>query len=235
MKEDSPFPGFLIAFDGVDSSGKETQVGLLADRLRAMSRTVRMFASPDYTTPSGQELKARLQNKMGVWQKTPWQEKMGFFATNRQEHRDEVNAALKAGEIVLYDRYVPSGAFITIEALAEDNNLTREAVWRIIEEEEYEAGAMPREDVSIFLDVPPAIADKLLNKRKQDLANPDEYTDHISVQERLYEEYETLIAANPTRFIRVTCVAKGQLLSPDVIAENVWQGLLKRIPELHTE
>ena len=127
--------GFLISFDGLDSSGKNTQTQALIARLRKAGRRVATFTTPDYTTPSGQELRARLQGKVGDWATTPWQEKMRLFAKNRAEHRQEVVDALSVGAIVLYDRYVPSSlAFIAVEAALQDPTVTREQVYGAVNE-----------------------------------------------------------------------------------------------------
>lgn len=226
--------GLLISFDGLDSSGKATQTARLIERLRYNSWTVRQFQSPDYMTKSGQELKLRLQNKIGNWQETPWEEKMAFFAFNRMEHREEVVAALTAGEVVLYDRYVPSSmAFMAVEALtAQTSTLWRDDVYRAVQHLEYSQNRMPREDVSIFLDVPPGVAVRLLEHRKEKTQDEDEYTDHIHVQERLYNEYDSMTASDPKRYARIRCVAGTELLSAETVSELVWEDLVHRFPQL---
>lgn len=224
--------GLLISFDGLDSTGKATQTKKCVERLRAHGLRVLEMATPDYTTPLGQELKMRLQNKIGNWQQTPWQEKLRYFAHNRAEHREEVIAALQHGDIVVYDRYIPSSlAFITVEALpAQEADLFRKDVHRAIEREEYEIHKMPKEDVSIFLDVPPDIANKLLDYRKKHNQDEDEYTDHLHVQERLYNEYDIMCHEQPSRFCRIHCRDNGNMLSIDEISELVWQSLIRRFP-----
>src|SRR3989344_3222656 len=135
--------GLLISFDGTDSSGKETQAKRLAARLRAAGYVVHSLTTPDYTTPSGRELKMRLQNMVGNWHQTPWQEKLGYFAANRAEHRQEVIDALAQGEVVIYDRYVPSSlAFITIEARQEDQAVSRTFIQEAVAAEEYDKNRM---------------------------------------------------------------------------------------------
>jgi dTMP kinase len=49
-------PGALIAFEGLDQSGKETQARLLRARLEQQGRRVLAVTFPDYTTPIGNEL-----------------------------------------------------------------------------------------------------------------------------------------------------------------------------------
>lgn len=227
--------GLLIAFDGLDSSGKATQVRELVLRLEQAGHRVRHWQTPDYTTPSGQELQQRLQGKLGDWAHTPWEQKMRFFAANRAEHTEEVRAALAAGEIVVYDRYVASSlAFITIEALsAQEAGLYREKIHEAVRREEYTKHGMPQENVSVFLDVLPEVAMALLANRKKANHHDNEYTDHLVIQERLYKEYDWLSRQRPEHFLRIKCVEGTELLSIPYIAELVWEGLTHRFVGLH--
>lgn len=227
--------GLLISFDGLDSSGKATQTQRLVARLKHKGNIVHQFQTPDYSTPSGQELKMRLQGKLGDWLHTPWEEKMKYFAQNREEHRSEVISALQRGEIVIYDRYVPSSlAFIAVEAFdPQTTGAIREKIYDSVRREEYTHRGMPKEHASIFLDVPPRLAVELLEKRKEILRAEDEYTDHLEVQERLYNEYQ-IINKQDERMIHIACVSGTALLSPDDISELVWEALIVKIPALST-
>lgn len=229
--------GLLISFDGVDSSGKETQSKKLVERLRYQGHVVRQFTTPDYSTPSGQELKARLQNKIGDWSATPWEEKMRLFATNRLEHREEVIQALCDNEVVVYDRYVPSSlAFITVEALSPQKaDAERDKIQQAVADYEYVTNNMPQEAASIFLDVPPLLSAQLLEKRKEKLRDADEYTDHLEVQQRLYNEYDVLCAKDPKRYIRIKCVSGDEMLAIESVAEIVWDALTIRFPILRNK
>lgn len=224
----------LISFDGIDSSGKATQARRLAERLRYLGHTVHEFTTPDYTTPSGKELKAWLQGKRGNWHELAWQEKNKLFATNRAENQEKVTKALAAGEVVIYDRYIPSSlAFMTIEATTpQDADMRRAEIHRVVEHEEYNANGMPREDISIFLDVSVAVTSALLEKRKQYRADADEYTDHIHVMERLYNEYDVMCRAQPDRFLRLKITEGTELLSIEAVSELVWENLSSRFPYL---
>lgn len=227
--------GIIISFDGLDSTGKNTQSKKLIERLRTAGWPVRIFETPDYTTPSGKELKLRLQHKLGDWNATPWQEKMKYFAINRAEHREEVLEALANKEIIIYDRYIPSSmAFMATEGLTEEEvEQGRAAVYAAVEHEEYVLNAMPKEDASIFLDVPPQVSTQLLEKRKEDREDEDEYTDHISIQQRMYNEYDYMTTNDPKRFLRITCVEDGKLLAKEDVAELIWSGLVERFPFLN--
>src|SRR4051812_50198442 len=48
--------GLLIAFEGLDQSGKQTQAELLRDRLKQDGRKARLVSFPDYGTSIGEEI-----------------------------------------------------------------------------------------------------------------------------------------------------------------------------------
>lgn len=236
--------GILISFDGLDSSGKATQAGVLFSHVEHRGALVKRFESPDYTTPSGKELKLRLQGKLGNWAHTPWQEKMGFFAQNRTEHKQEVIDILNQNGIVIYDRYVPSSVAFMIEeskVMGDDRAVVRRAVHEL----EYDINGMPRENMSLFFDIPPRLAIELLEGRKARVGDEDEFTDHISVQEALYTEYLNMIKEYPETMMRVICTdpayakgpayrqagSAGKLRSIDDISREVRSRLAQTFPE----
>src|SRR6185295_7265499 len=53
--------GHLIAFEGLDQSGKQTQAELLRDRLKEDGRKARLVSFPDYGTSIGEEIARALQ------------------------------------------------------------------------------------------------------------------------------------------------------------------------------
>ena len=55
--------GRLIAFEGLDQSGKQTQAERLRDRLIAEGRRSRLVSFPEYTTSIGQEISRALHGE----------------------------------------------------------------------------------------------------------------------------------------------------------------------------
>jgi dTMP kinase len=95
----------MVAFEGGDAVGKNTQSKLLAQRIGAT-----LFSSPDYSTPTGQEI-AKTWDNMLVRQ--------ALFAANRYESARKVLDALAKGPVV-HDRYMLSSViFGTVEGLDE--------------------------------------------------------------------------------------------------------------------
>src|ERR1051325_6011643 len=55
--------GLLIAFEGLDQSGKQTQAELLRDRLKQDGHKSRVVSFPDYGTSIGEEIARALQGE----------------------------------------------------------------------------------------------------------------------------------------------------------------------------
>jgi dTMP kinase len=97
-------PGVLIAFEGLDQSGKETQAKLLRARLEADGRRCEFLSFPDYATLLGREIGRALHGERDY---TPEVTQL-LFVANRYEHRARIELWLAEGAIVLCDRYLSS-------------------------------------------------------------------------------------------------------------------------------
>lgn len=98
--------GLLIAFEGIDGSGKSTQMPLLANWLRGLGLDVLETREPT-NGPWGKRIRELYTSRARV---SPEQE-LELFILDRQEHvRDCILPALHIGQIVLTDRYYFSTA-----------------------------------------------------------------------------------------------------------------------------
>ena len=98
--------GILIAIEGIDGTGKSTQVGLLADYLRAIGCTVIETREPT-NGPYGKKIRQLFVDR---GQCSP-EEELELFIEDRRQHVQEViNPALAAGHVVVTDRYYFSTA-----------------------------------------------------------------------------------------------------------------------------
>ena len=90
--------GALIAFEGLDQSGKQTQAERLAAVCRAANRTVHLVSFPDYATAIGTEIGEALQGcrdyAADVLQL--------LYIANRYEYRPRLEAWLAAGDDVRF-------------------------------------------------------------------------------------------------------------------------------------
>ena len=151
-------PGALIAFEGLDQSGKETQARLLAARLTAAGLQVRIVSFPDYATPIGAELHRALH---GEREYGPDVIQLLMIA-NRYEWKPAILEALAEGRVVVADRYLASSV-----AYGEAQGLDPD--W-LLEAQKY----LPQPSLTVMIDIAPttAVARKRVNRDlfEQDLA-----------------------------------------------------------------
>ncbi|MDQ3069671.1 MAG: dTMP kinase [Acidobacteriota bacterium] len=93
--------GLLIAFEGLDQSGKETQAARLRETFAAAGRTVRALSFPDYETPIGREIRAALNGDRDFAPDTL----QLLYIANRHEYREAMEEWLADGDVVVCDRY----------------------------------------------------------------------------------------------------------------------------------
>jgi dTMP kinase len=96
--------GLLIAFEGIDGSGKAVQSGLLTEWLKREGRTVVCYTYPDLKSRYGDLLNEFLKGKVRMDEKT----QLLTFAADIMKDQEEIRKRLSRGEIVLMDRYITS-------------------------------------------------------------------------------------------------------------------------------
>jgi dTMP kinase len=134
----------LIAFEGLDQSGKETQAQLLRERLREAGRKVRLLSFPDYGTSIGEEIARALQGEREYASDVM----QLLFVANRHERREAMLEWLAGGLILLCDRYRASSI-----AYGEAQGL--DPAWL-----EDLQRFLPQAELTIFIDIAPETAAK---------------------------------------------------------------------------
>ena len=191
----------LIAFEGLDQSGKETQARRLRDRLRAGGARSRVVSFPDYGTTIGEEIARALQGERDYGP-----EAMQLLHTaNRYERKADVERWQAAGIVVLFDRYVASGV-----AYGEAQGL--DAGWLASLQR-----FLPQPELTILLDIEPVTA----VERKA--TGRDRYERDLEMLSRVRESYLRQ-AADPA-WVRID----GQQPA-DEVAEEVARLVEPRLP-----
>ena len=163
----------LIAFEGLDQSGKETQARLLAARLVGEGRRVTTVSFPDYATPIGTELHRALHGDRAYG---PDVIQMLMIA-NRYEWKPAIVKAIEEGQVVVADRYRASSV-----AYGEAQGLDPE--W-LFETQKY----LPPPALTIMIDIAPSTA----VARKQ--SNRDRFEQDLAMLERVRVSYRRQAAA----------------------------------------
>jgi dTMP kinase len=132
----------LIAFEGLDQSGKETQAKRLQEWLRGTGRHAEYVTFPDYTTPIGKEIYAALHGERTFGPDVI----QLLFIANRHELKPQIERAIADRVTVLCDRYLASSI-----AYGEAQGL--DPVWM-----EQTQRFLPQPQLTILLDIRPATA-----------------------------------------------------------------------------
>jgi dTMP kinase len=96
--------GLLIAFEGLDQSGKQTQALRLREWLETQGHRVETLEFPSYDTPIAQEIELAL----GGERHYPPDVLQLLFIANRYEYGPRIERWLSEGAVVLCDRYLAS-------------------------------------------------------------------------------------------------------------------------------
>ena len=131
--------GHLIAFEGLDQSGKQTQAERLLAAFRSAGHKAEFLTFPEYTTAIGGEIGRALQGEREYQPDTL----QLLYIANRSEFRQRINAWLEAGTMVVCDRYLASSI-----AYGEAQGV--DAGW-LTEIQRF----LPQPSLTILLDIPP--------------------------------------------------------------------------------
>ncbi|MEO8482096.1 MAG: dTMP kinase [Acidobacteriota bacterium] len=187
----------LIAFEGLDQSGKETQARQLRARIQQDSRVVRALSFPDYETSIGTEIRQALAGEREYGADVM----QLLYVANRFEYRRRIESWLQAGDVIVCDRYRASSI-----AYGEAQDLDPE--WLDLIQRH-----LPRASITVLLDIAPETA----VARKQ--TGRDRYERDLTMLARVRESYRRqaaqpdwiLIDAEQSKDAVAAAVAKAVL------------------------
>ena len=165
--------GLLIAFEGLDQSGKQTQAEMLRDRLRDNGHKSRLVSFPDYATSIGEELARALAGEREYTADVM----QLLYVANRYERREDLQRWIDGGLILVSDRY-------TASSIAYGEAFGLDAPW-LVDMQKF----LPPAALTIFLDIDPETA----VQRKA--AGRDRYERDLAMQGRVRESYTRQAAA----------------------------------------
>jgi dTMP kinase len=183
--------GIFITFEGMDGSGKTTQMHRLAARLRGMGRTVLETAEPG-GPPIAMKIRRILLDNANQ-ELSPVAEILLYFASRAQNVDEWINPALARGAIVLSDRFTDS----SLVYQGGGRELGAEAV-RALEKIACR-GLKP--DLTLLVDVDAEAS--LARARARNEAQPHCETrmddQSLDFHRKVYDAYHALAAAEPGR------------------------------------
>ncbi|HKW34929.1 MAG TPA: hypothetical protein VJN92_18100 [Candidatus Acidoferrum sp.] len=219
--------GKLIAIEGIDGSGKRTQVELLSAALRERSHSVFATGFPQYDSWFGKMVGQFLNGELGPLESVDPHFTALLYAGDRFEAKPKLEAALNNGEIVLVDRYIGSNL---AHQTARADSAKRAAFQEWIEHLEYGIYGLPKEDLVLYLRVPPVEAQKLValkSARSYTSAQKDLQEASLRHLEDAAQMYDAL--SERPNWGRIECFdsKRNQMRAADDIANEVLGTVLK--------
>ena len=217
----------LIVIEGLDGSGKSTQVRNVHQYLvEKTGKELHYLHFTRFDAPVVGEMIAKfLRGEFGSIEQVHPMIVALLFAEDRREASAQIKKWLENGDIVLLDRYVYSNIAFQCAKLPTAEQQENLAQW--ILETEYNQFGIPRPDLNIFLDVPISFVDsKLKDSRSGDDRNylngkSDIHEADITFQQNVRQVYLRQCEQDPT-FIRVCCSdSEGKMLP----AEDIFKKL----------
>ena len=168
----------LIVIEGLDGSGKSTQLELLISALEKGGKRVRKIKLPDYESPSSTLVKMYLGGEFGKDPNAVNAYAAGaFYAVDRYASFTlDWKTDYESHKIIVADRYATSNSIYQTEKIAEadwDSYLDWSADF------ECNKLGIPKPDAVIYLDMPVDISQKLMtgryggNESKKDVHEAD--------------------------------------------------------------
>lgn len=207
----------IISFEGIDGTGKTTQIQLLNDYLTSEGYKVNVRSYPVYESFFGKEIGIHLSSKdikhnidarsMALWYAMDrWKDRKDFIETDRDT------------EILLLNRYTLSNMVYQVIRAGESENL---ANW--VENLEHYILGLPRPDLYLIFDLPFELALKNNEgKGKRDYIDSevDKYERDVKLQTQARELYSRF-AKDKDNAVVIECFDNEKMLPVESIFEKV--------------
>ena len=208
--------GLFISFEGLDGSGKTTQMRRLAKRLRARGHVVLETVEPGGTEIGGKIRQVLLD--AANQELSPIAELLLYFASRAQNVDERIGPALRRGEIVLADRFTDS----TLVYQGCGRGLGAETVLAL----DRVACRGLKPDLTLLVDVD--VETSLARARARNAAQPAGETrmdeQSLEFHRKVYEAYQALAAGEPERIRRIdgrAAIEEIELAIWDVVSAHV--------------
>lgn len=214
--------GKLIVFEGIDGSGKTTQLELLKKYFNENKVPYETIDFPRYWDSfHGKTIARYLKGEFGdVDSVSPYLISLAY-SMDRATAKGEMNRWLKEGKLVIANRYATSNMAHQAAKLPENE---REKYLKWEYELEYRVNKIPKEDLVIYLHVPVGIVSELLIKRGTRDIHEKKY-EFLSSSQEMYGK----LAKKDKHWVEINCVTgSGLLLTKETIHKKI-VALLKKV------
>lgn len=210
--------GKIIAFEGLDGSGKETQSKLLEQKLEKKGIKVKRIEFPNYHNQYSLFVKEYLEGNFGK-DVDPYVASTFFSLDRLGVYKKIMKKYLEEGYVVLCDRYVYSNLIYQGSKIKDFKN--REDYFKWVLDFEYNKCGLPKEEISFFMDVPVDISLDILKLREE----KDIHEENEEFLRLCYENSQYIV--NKYDLVNVECSYRGKLRSIEEINEYLYNYIIE--------
>ncbi|MBR5334444.1 MAG: dTMP kinase [Alistipes sp.] len=215
----------FVVLEGVDGSGKSTQIANLRKMFAERGVECEYLHFPRFDAPYFGDMIARfLRGELGsIDQVDPYIVAL-LYAGDRRDAASLINGWLAEGKVVLVDRYVYSNVGYQCAKLQDAEK--REKLRKWILSLEYDYFAIPKPDVSLFLDVPFAFTERKLKEQREgdDRAylngKQDIHEQSMDLQRAVRQVYIDAAECDENMHV-VDCTDNAEMASPEEIFSRI--------------
>ena len=219
--------GKIIVIEGLDGSGKQTQSEKLFDRLKNDGKNIMKLAYPRYDSPSSSLVKMYLSGEFGknANDVNPYIAST-FYAVDRYaSYKQDYEEFYKNGGIVLLDRYVTAN--MVHQSSKIDNLEEKEKFLEWLCDFEYGMFGIPKPDKVFFLNIPPAVSQKLIKERENKFSHEKQKDIHEADENHLQHAYDNACyLINKYSWDEINCTVNGTLRTINDIHEEIYKKVL---------
>lgn len=216
----------LFVIEGVDGSGKSTQLKLLSEYIVRNGYSCEFLHFPRTEAPYFGELIARfLRGEFGSLNEVDPYLVALLYAGDRKDAAEKIRGWLEKKKIVLLDRYTYSNIAYQCAKLDDQNAQDRLMKWILTLE--FDHFAIPRPDLNFFLDVPFTFTEKKLHSGRSGddrtylRGTSDIHEESLNFQKKVRDVY-LRVASSDDRLVVVNCCDKnGSMQSPEIISSLI--------------
>lgn len=209
----------FIVFEGADGSGKSTQTRLLKEALERKGYSVKILDFPRYEESHfGALVKRMLRGEFGRFERVhPYLAALPYMI-DQALMGPQIKTWLSQGVFVLSDRYFTANFGHQLAKLP--RGAAREEMRQWLIEAGYGELGIVKQDLVLMCDVPPEIAQNLMQSRSEKKGAMDAAEKNKKHQLESYREFIAMTKFYPD-WIRVECVRGRKLLSSQEIHQAV--------------
>ena len=216
----------FIVLEGLDGAGKSTQIRMLRRFFADRGVESEYVHFPRFDSPVYGQLIARfLRGEFGGVQEVDPYLVALIFAGDRADAAPQIRRWLAEGKAVVLDRYVYSNVGFQCAKLPAGEERDRLADW--IVNLEFGHNALPRPDLSLFLDVPFAFTERKLSEAREGddrdylQGGQDIHEASLQLQQDVRSVYLASAAKDPSLRVVDCSDASGAMESPEGIFAKI--------------